>query len=100
MGTEEDAGKILEYVYLQDEPVTEETLFEASELSDEEVRAALDELEERMLVEIGLSPDDAPYEDITLTAKGVDTIETSGLFHEEFDVSLDLNEIAQDWSDD
>lgn len=100
MSVEEDAGRILEYLYLQNEPVSQQTLFDASDISDNDVRAALDELEERLLVEIGLSPDDAPYEDISITEKGEDTVETSGAFNEAFGSPLDLNEIAQGWSED
>lgn len=100
MSVEEDAGQILEYLYLQDEPVSQQTLFDASDLSEDEIRTALDELEERLLVEIGLTSNDAPYDDISITEKGADTIETGGAFSEAFGSPLDLNEIAQEWSAD
>lgn len=94
-----DAGRILEYLYMhQNELITQETLFKKSDLSDEDIRTALDELEERLLVDIGISPDEASYEDITITDKGIDTIETENAFHDTFNTPLDLNKIAQEWS--
>lgn len=94
----EDAGRILEYLYLhKGDSLTQQTLFDASDLSRDEIRDALDHLEERMLVDLGLSPEDAPYEDIAITEKGVDMIETVGAFSDEFDASLDLNRIAREW---
>lgn len=100
MTVDDDAGRILEYLYMADEPIDQKTLFDASDLTDADIRAALDELEDRLFIDIGISPDDAPYEDITITEKGTDTIETVGAFSDEFDFPLDLNEIAQDWSND
>lgn len=85
MGVDEDAGKILEYLYLQDEPVSQQTLFDVSDLSDDQIRTALDTLEEQLLIDIGLSPDDAPYDDIAITDQGTGTIESAGVFSDTFD---------------
>lgn len=98
MGTDKDAGDVLEYLYLnQETPVDASDIFDASDLSRDDVQAALDELEERMLIDIGLKPDEGGYEDVSLTTEGVDTIETKGSFLDVFDVPLDLNRIAREW---
>ncbi len=95
---DEDAGKVLEYLYMhQNGDITQETLFNVSDLSENTIRDALDKLEEQLLVEIGISPTDAPYENISITEQGIDTIETTGAFSDAFDFPLDLNKIARDW---
>jgi hypothetical protein len=49
-----------------------------SDRFDQTIRAALDILEDQVLVDIGLSPDDVPYDAIAITAQGTETIETTG----------------------
>lgn len=94
MGTEDDAGRVLEYVYLnRGETLTDEKIAEASGLSVEEVRDALDELEERLLVTLGLEG----YSDVQMTEEGRGKIEESGAFEEEFGNPLDLERIVQGW---
>lgn len=101
MTAEQDAADVLEYLYLnQQTPVDAAELFDVSRLSRDAVRDALDRLEDQMLVDIGVKPDEGGYEDVSITEKGCDTVETVGAFQDEFGVALDLNEIAQEWHRD
>ncbi|MDY6769336.1 MAG: hypothetical protein SVU88_00015 [Candidatus Nanohaloarchaea archaeon] len=94
MGTAEDAGDVLQYIYLnRGEPLTDQVIADASGLSVDEVQDALDELEERLLVTLGVDE----YSDVELTEAGRDRIEEAGAFESEFDTPLDLMEIVQGW---
>ncbi len=101
MSVDEDAGDVLEYLYLKQEtPVDASEIFAASDLSHDAVRDALDRLEDKLLVEVGVKPEGGGYEDVSLTAEGLDTIEDEGAFIEAFGTPLDLNRIAREWGSD
>ncbi|MDY6765952.1 MAG: hypothetical protein SVW77_01160 [Candidatus Nanohaloarchaea archaeon] len=94
MGTNADAGDVLQYIYLnRGEPLTDEVIADASGLSLQEVQDALDELEDRLLVTLGIEDDG----DVEMTEEGRATIEDTGAFQSEFGTALDLAEIVHDW---